>query len=366
MVTGRPGLYGLDSGGPGLYGFWAGGPDLYGFGPGGPNLYAAPFDWLGAGREGAGPGGTWGPGGQRVLIGCGRGSRSAGEGGGRPGSGVTGGAPTRVHHGAHACAGREAGGASRPMTPGVSSCGRTCVAQPRRARGQVTRVRGATDTRVQGGSRVCGAARTRVCLTRAGARRAAMAGARLGKVTPGSSILFLCDMQERFRPSVAFFPQIVAVAARLLQACRELGVPAVVTEQHPRALGPTVPELGAHDLPKHPKTCFSMVVPAVEAELRARPGLASVLLCGIETQACILVRPRGGAQARSQVDRLVALGRLRQSGAFLTTSESLILQLLRDAAHPRFRQVQQLIKEPAPDSGLLGLLGGPGVLPGEQ
>ncbi|XP_075345606.1 isochorismatase domain-containing protein 2 isoform X2 [Mycteria americana] len=115
-----------------------------------------------------------------------------------------------------------------------------------------------------------------------------MAGRRLGRLAPGSSILFLCDMQERFRHTVAFFPQVVAVAARVLQGCRELGVPVVVTEQHPRVLGPTVPELGAHDLPKHPKTCFSMVVPAVEAELRARPHLAAALLCGIETQACIL------------------------------------------------------------------------------
>uniref|UniRef100_A0A8D0FHU9 Isochorismatase domain containing 2 n=1 Tax=Strix occidentalis caurina TaxID=311401 RepID=A0A8D0FHU9_STROC len=124
-----------------------------------------------------------------------------------------------------------------------------------------------------------------------------MAGRCLGRVSPGGSILFLCDMQERFRHSVAFFPQIVAVAARVLQGCRELGVPAVVTEQHPRVLGPTVPELGAHDLPKHPKTCFSMVVPAVEAELRARPHLTAAVLCGIETQACILVRappPLGG------------------------------------------------------------------------
>ncbi|XP_072703894.1 isochorismatase domain-containing protein 2 isoform X1 [Ciconia boyciana] len=214
-----------------------------------------------------------------------------------------------------------------------------------------------------------------------------MAGRRLGRLAPGSSILFLCDMQERFRHSVAFFPQVVAVAARVLQVpvgppcprptepqgCRELGVPVVVTEQHPRVLGPTVPELGAHDLPKHPKTCFSMVVPAVEAELRARPHLAAALLCGIETQACILqtaldLLERGldvhvvvdACSSRSQVDRLVALGRLQQSGAFLTTSESLLLLLLRDAAHPCFRQVLPLIKEPAPDSGLLPLLGGLG------
>ncbi|XP_074991048.1 LOW QUALITY PROTEIN: isochorismatase domain-containing protein 2-like [Calonectris borealis] len=200
-----------------------------------------------------------------------------------------------------------------------------------------------------------------------------MAGRRLGRLSPGSSILFLCDMQERFRRSVAFFPEIVAVAARVLQGCRELGVPAVVTEQVPRVLGPTVPELGAHDLPKHPKTCFSMVVPAVEAELRARPHLTAALLCGIETQACVLhtaldLLERGldvhvvvdACSSRSQVDRLVALGRLQQCGAFLTTSESLLLLLLRDAAHPCFRQVLPLIKEPAPDSGLLPLLGGLG------
>lgn len=43
--------------------------------------------------------------------------------------------------------------------------------------------------------------------------------------------------------------------------------------------------------------------------------------------------------ARSQVDRLVALARMRQSGAFLSTSEALILQLVGDAAHPRFKEV---------------------------
>lgn len=69
-----------------------------------------------------------------------------------------------------------------------------------------------------------------------------------------------------------------------------LEVPAVLTEQYPQGLGPTVPELGAEGLQPLPKTCFSMV-PVVQQELDARPQLRSVLLCGIETQACILVRP---------------------------------------------------------------------------
>ncbi|XP_037675476.1 isochorismatase domain-containing protein 2 [Choloepus didactylus] len=192
----------------------------------------------------------------------------------------------------------------------------------------------------------------------------------LGRIVPGSSVLFLCDMQEKFRHSVAYFPQIVSVAARMLKVARLLAVPALLTEQYPQGLGPTVPELGAEGLRPVPKTCFSMV-PALREELDARPQLRSVLLCGIEAQACILnttldLLDRGlqvhvvvdACSSRSQVDRLVALSRMRQSGAFLSTSEGLILQLVEDAAHPQFKEVQKVIKEPAPDSGLLGLVQG--------
>ena len=57
----------------------------------------------------------------------------------------------------------------------------------------------------------------------------------------------------------------------------------------PLGLGPTVPELGdISHAKKFEKTCFSMVLPEVEEELKAN-GRKSVILCGIETQACILV-----------------------------------------------------------------------------
>uniref|UniRef100_A0A7N9ID00 Isochorismatase-like domain-containing protein n=1 Tax=Macaca fascicularis TaxID=9541 RepID=A0A7N9ID00_MACFA len=156
----------------------------------------------------------------------------------------------------------------------------------------------------------------------------------------------------------------------LAQVARLLELPVLLTEQYPQGLGPTVPELGAEGLQPLTKTCFSMV-PALQQELDSRPQLRSVLLCGIEAQACILnttldLLDRGlqvhvvvdACSSRSQVDRLVALARMRQSGAFLSTSEGLILQLVGDAAHPQFKEIQKLIKEPAPDSGLLGLFQG--------
>ncbi|XP_007955467.1 isochorismatase domain-containing protein 2 [Orycteropus afer afer] len=196
-----------------------------------------------------------------------------------------------------------------------------------------------------------------------------MAAARpaLGRIHPRSSVLFLCDMQEKFRHNIAYFPEILFVAARMLKVAQLLEVPALVTEQYPKGLGHTVPELHTNGLPVLPKTTFSMV-PALRQELDARPQLCSVLLCGIEAQACVLstaldLLDRGlevhvvvdACSSRSQVDRLVALSRMRQSGAFLSTSESLILQLVRDATHPKFKEIMNIIKEPVPDSGLLGL-----------
>ena len=63
-----------------------------------------------------------------------------------------------------------------------------------------------------------------------------------------------------------------------------------MTEQYPRGLGPTVPELGAGDLPAHAKTKFTMLTEEVKEQLEALGNPKQAILCGIETQACIAVR----------------------------------------------------------------------------
>ncbi|XP_075797899.1 isochorismatase domain-containing protein 2 [Microtus pennsylvanicus] len=198
----------------------------------------------------------------------------------------------------------------------------------------------------------------------------AAARASLGRILPESSILFLCDMQEKLRDRILYFPQIVSVAARMLKVAQLLDVPVLLTEQYPQGLGPTVPELGAQGIQAVSKTCFSMV-PPLQQELDRRPHLQSVLLCGIETQACILntaldLLDRGlqvhvavdACSSQSEMNRLVSLDRMRQSGVFLSTSEALILQLVKDSTHPRFKEIQKIVKEPVPDIGLLSFFQG--------
>jgi hypothetical protein len=52
---------------------------------------------------------------------------------------------------------------------------------------------------------------------------------------------------------------------------------------------------------------------------------------------------------------MYAFDHMRQAGAFLTTFESIVLQLTQDASHPQFKQIQQLIKTSAADTGLIPL-----------
>ncbi|XP_068616375.1 isochorismatase domain-containing protein 2 [Brachionichthys hirsutus] len=190
--------------------------------------------------------------------------------------------------------------------------------------------------------------------------------ANIGRLSGKDSVLLLCDMQEKFRPNIFQFTNIVSNAARVLKASRVLGIPAVLTEQYPKGLGPTVPELGAEGLPAHAKTSFTMMVGEVKKQLESLGNPKQAILCGIEAHACIACTTydlletgievhivADAVSSRSQTDRLFALSRLKQSGAFLTTTEAVLLQLVQDAKHPNFKEIQALLAHPSPDTGLL-------------
>ncbi|KAG9353801.1 hypothetical protein JZ751_011925 [Albula glossodonta] len=143
----------------------------------------------------------------------------------------------------------------------------------------------------------------------------------LGNLAPSTTVFFCCDMQERFRPAIKYFGDIISVGQRLLQGARILGIPIIVSEQYPKGLGSTVPEMdltGAKLV--FPKTKFSMVLPEVEAALVELPGLRSVVLFGVETHVCIQQTAldligRGldvhivadATSSRSMMDRMFAL-----------------------------------------------------------
>jgi nicotinamidase-related amidase len=169
------------------------------------------------------------------------------------------------------------------------------------------------------------------------------------------AVLVVIDVQEAFRKAVPEFEAVAARSAILVQAAGTLGVPVVVTEQYPRGLGDTVPEVASHlgDAPRLPKTAFS----AVRAEGFDLGGRDQALVCGIEAHVCVaqtvldLLAGGSGVQiatdataSRAAADRDTALHRLEQAGATLTTVEAALFELLGAAGTPEFKTVQELIR----------------------
>ncbi|XP_046575023.1 isochorismatase domain-containing protein 1-like isoform X1 [Haliotis rubra] len=193
-----------------------------------------------------------------------------------------------------------------------------------------------------------------------------MSERRLGDLRLDQTVFFCCDMQEKFRPAIKHFSDILQIAQRLVKASKILNIPLIVTEQYPKGLGATVSELDvAHAVEVFPKTRFTMLLPEVEQKLQSLPNIKHVVLFGIETHVCIqqtvidLLKKdyevhviADACSSRSQMNRLFALERFRQSGAIVTTSEAVLLQLVGDKEHPNFKEIQSLIKELGPESGL--------------
>ena len=163
--------------------------------------------------------------------------------------------------------------------------------------------------------------------------------------------LVVVDVQEGFR-SYACFAEVAGACAKLVQAARILAIPTLVSEQYPKGLGHSVPELGLADEPRIEKTVFS----AARAEDFDLNGAEQAIVCGIETHVCVSQTvhdlladgievhvPADAVGSRHQLDYERGLERLERAGAVVTTVESALFELLERAGTPEFKAVQRLI-----------------------
>ncbi|OJA07684.1 hypothetical protein AZE42_01878 [Rhizopogon vesiculosus] len=185
----------------------------------------------------------------------------------------------------------------------------------------------------------------------------------VAKLVPEQTVLFLCDVQTRFKNHIFGFDEVVLTINKMLKVAKALEIPVVVTEQNPKALGNTTPDIDLTSLgPLHVATIdkglFSMLTPEVKAILHDRVQIKSVVLFGIESQVCVLQSAldlieagydvhviADGVSSCNQGEIPIALARIRQSGGYITTSESAAFQLQRDAGAPGFKLFSSIIKE---------------------
>ena len=167
--------------------------------------------------------------------------------------------------------------------------------------------------------------------------------------------LVVVDVQEAFRPAVVDFDRVAAGVAKLIQGAKALGVPVVATEQYPKGLGKTVPEVAEHlaDVEPIEKVCFS----AAQADNFDLYGREQALVCGIESHVCVSqtahdLLDRGmevhvaedAVSSRTRENRDVGLHKMERSGAVITSVETALFELVGVAGTDEFKAVQALVK----------------------
>lgn len=169
------------------------------------------------------------------------------------------------------------------------------------------------------------------------------------------SALVIVDVQEAFRQAVEGFEGVTANVSVLARGAREVGVPVIVTEQYPRGLGETVPEVAdaLDGAPRIEKTVFS----AARAEGFDLGGRDQALVCGIEAHVCVSqtahdLLERGvqvhvasdAVTSRTAENREIGLRKMAESGAILSSAETALFEWLERAGTPEFKAVQALVK----------------------
>lgn len=176
------------------------------------------------------------------------------------------------------------------------------------------------------------------------------------------SQLLVIDIQERLASAMPekVLEKVIHNNAILLQAAEKLGIPVVRSEQYPKGLGKTLEGISNY-LPETTgtieKTCFSCSEAEAFNDMFTRHNRQQVVITGIESHICVLqtalqLQRQGysvyvtedATCSRTKSNHKNAMARLRQNDIIITNTESVLFEWLRDAKHPEFKSLSQLIK----------------------
>lgn len=176
------------------------------------------------------------------------------------------------------------------------------------------------------------------------------------------TLLLVIDVQEKLMPVIDRGDAVVANIERLVRGFHGLDVPALVTEQYVKGLGPTVAPLRAaleetYGYQTIEKACFSaQSEPEFQAELR-RLKRRQMVVAGVETHVCVyqtvtdllangfdVTLIADAVSSRTAENRDIATRRMTSAGAKLSSTEMVLFELLGASGTDEFRFIARLVK----------------------
>ena len=175
------------------------------------------------------------------------------------------------------------------------------------------------------------------------------------RIERDNTVALVIDYQEKLVPVMDEKERLIQNSSILLAGLKYLGVPMIVTQQYTKGLGITVQEIReAMESDDYIDKISFTAFDSVKEQIRDKKF---VIVCGIEAHICVLqtvidlveagfvpVVVEDCLSSRKPNDKEVAIRRMLQEGAIVTTYESLLFELLKIAGTEESKRIQRLIK----------------------
>jgi len=168
------------------------------------------------------------------------------------------------------------------------------------------------------------------------------------------------DFQEKLLPAMKDPEALETTVIKLIKGIRSFRtIPVIVTQQYTKGLGPTTAPVAEAlgDFEPIDKTSFSALGQPAFTDALEATGRKTVLVCGIECHICVLqtvveLISRGYrvyvaqdcVASRKESDSRCGLERMAAAGAVITTYESILYELLREAKAENFKEISAIVK----------------------
>jgi nicotinamidase-related amidase len=179
------------------------------------------------------------------------------------------------------------------------------------------------------------------------------------ELTSENTLLIVVDVQGKLAHAMTAKKKFFDKLAKMIKGAQILGIPILLTEQNPKGLGPTIPEVA--DLLKNlnPISKFSFSCCGNNGFMQALDSLGrqNVLIAGIETHICVYQTARDLANLRYQVqivadavssrtieNKQIGLEKCKDAGAKVTSVETILFELLKNAQRSEFKEILDLVK----------------------
>lgn len=179
------------------------------------------------------------------------------------------------------------------------------------------------------------------------------------RILADESVGLIIDMQERLYPHIAERDELTRRTGILIEGLKAIGIKILVTEQYTKGLGFTITPLREllEEIKFVEKQAFSCCDEPAFYEQLSLVNPRYVIVAGIETHVCVLqtcidlidngyhpVVVEDCVGSRNPNDKKMAIRRMRQEGAVITTSESILFELLRYSGTEEFKKISRLVK----------------------